>query len=171
VTEQPARVRRRIASEEPSTDPSIKRLYWWGGAVAGVVIGAVAAFFAIPPVFDRYFGVADIALGDQYESGDLSLGVTSAGLAADGQRFEVVLDVGENHGWCPADAVFRLELEDRISIGSATVDPARCEHAAPLVGPVTLSFAAGSHGGELLRILHVDDPEVRFWLQPGEPGE
>lgn len=170
------RVRRRIEHEEPATPPSIRRLYWYGGAALGVLAGVLVALFVVPPIFDRYFGVADIALGHEYRADAAIIRVERAGAAAgDPARFEVVLAVRENHSWCPTASDFRLELEGRVSIGAPRLEPdtALCAAAGtPFQGTtLTLSFPAGGRDPADLRVLHVADPRVRFWLQPGEPGE
>ncbi len=175
MTEEPARVRRRVAQEEPGTPPSIKRLYWYGGAALGVLAGVLIALFVVPPIFDRYFGVADIELGHEYGGEGVRMGVTSAGAAADDPgRFNIVLAIAENDGWCPTASDFRLELVGRVSIGGAqlTPDPASCRGSGPLEAEtLTVSFPAGVHSADELHILHIEDPKVRFWLQPAEPGE
>jgi hypothetical protein len=165
-------LRQRIPEEAPSTPPSIRRLYWYGGAVLGVVAGVVIALLVVPPIFNHYFGVADIALGHTYRGEGVALRVASAGLAeSDPGRFVVVLDVLANEGWCPDPSDFRLELANRLSIGGASLSPApdACVDGRLEAAALEVSFASGGREPGQLHILHVEHPRVRFWLQPGEP--
>ena len=177
MSQPPARTRRPIEQPQPETPPSIRRFYWYGGAALGVLAGALLALFAIPPLFDRYFGVADVALGHEYHGDVAELAVLSAEAELDPagrpDRFIIVLDVRRADSWCPAATDFRLELEGNVSLGGATIDPLpECggEASAP-TGPMTVAFDARGHGANAMHILHLAEPEVRFWLKPGEPGE
>jgi hypothetical protein len=170
------RVRRRLEQPEPATPPNIRRLYWYGGAALGVLAGVLIALFVVPPIFDRYFGIADVELGHSHETEAVTLAGASAGLSADDPtRFEILLDVTGNSGWCPTPADFRLELRGNVSIGAPRLDPAADDCAAtgaPIDTPtLAVSFPANGRTADQLHILHITDPKVRFWLQPGEPGE
>jgi hypothetical protein len=172
MSERPARLRQRIPEEAPATPPSIRRLYWYGGAALGVVAGVVIALFVVPALFNRYFGVADIALGHTYRNDGLALRVVSAGLTpTEPGRFVIVLDVLANEAWCPDPSDFRLELISRVSVAGAalTPGPEACVEGRLAAAVLSVSFASGARGPEQLHILHVDHPRVRFWLQPGEP--
>jgi hypothetical protein len=172
VSDAPVR-RRRLAQEAPGTPPSIKRKWWYGGAILGTLVGAVVAVLAIPPVFDRYFGIADIALGHTYDGQQVDLRVEESRRSADGGRIEVVLAVSENTGWCPAASAFRLEFAGNVSLGGARLDPdpGDCGGGVFARDALTLSFEGRNRELDDLHILHIDDPKVRLWLQPGEPGE
>jgi hypothetical protein len=153
----------------------VRRTYWLGGALLGVVVGGLIAFFVIPPLFDRYFSTADIALGQTYRRGDgLAIRalpareVTGAGEA----RIEVGLEVGGTAKWCPEPRHFRLELEGGVSLAGARFEPPPpCPDGGMGPGLLAITFAAGNHEAGEARTLHVAEPKARFWLQPGEPGE
>jgi hypothetical protein len=178
MAEQPARARKPVEQPQPETPGSIRRLYWYSGAVLGVLAGVLIAAFVVPPIFDRYFGVADIALGDSYDGNVAELRVTGLDVSYDGSenldRFEIVLTVDRSEGWCPSASDFRLELEGNVTLGGATLDPAPgCVAGESEVaeGRLAVSFDGRGHAADAMHILHLSDPEVRFWLKEGEPGE
>jgi hypothetical protein len=168
----PEKVRRPVASAEPATPPSIRRVYWLGGAVIGVVAGALLALFAIPPLFDRYFNTADIALGDAYERDGVRLLVAEVAAIPEDPpaRFEVRLEFLEPGDWCPEPSDFRLELDGNVSLApTAFAPPLTCGDEGLAATSLLIAFNATGHSKEDLRILHVTDLRVRFHLYPGEP--
>ncbi len=153
--------------------------------LAGIVtlnpLLVLVAFFVVPPVFDHYFGTADVELGHEHRAEGRALRVVEARrVAADGQEFpgvfEVELVVTASRTWTPEADNFSLELTtggDRLAL--LPPDPARPETslAMPLGQErrLVLRFAGTARRDTAPRILHVSDPRARFHLQPGEPGE
>jgi hypothetical protein len=172
MSSPPEKVRRPVAAAEPATDPSIRRIYWLGGAAVGVVAGALLALFAIPPLFDRYFNTADIALGDAYERDGVRLRVAEVAAIPENTpaRFEVRVEILEPGDWCPKPSDFRLELDGNVSLApTAFAPPLTCGEQGLAATSLLIAFSAAGHGADDPRILHVDELRVRFHLYPGEP--
>ena len=170
------RVRKKIEAPPPPVDPSLSRRFWIGGAILGVLAGVVFAFVAIPPIFDHYFGVADIELGHTYRSDGIALTVeeVSTEFVVDRLLVSIVLLVEDPEArWCPSPTSIRAELSSGFRVLPQASEPPLPDPCVPgaLTGPVlfTFSFPRVTEGQP--HILHIDDPRVRLYLQPGEPGE
>ncbi|MGD9934228.1 MAG: hypothetical protein AB7T37_10990 [Dehalococcoidia bacterium] len=170
------RVRKKIEAPPPPVDPSLSRRFWIGGAVLGVLAGVVFVVFAVPPIFDHYFGVADIELGQTYRSDGIALTVeeVSTEFVVDRLEVAVVLLVEDPEArWCPHPTSIRAELSSGFRVLPESSDPPLSAPCVPgaLTGPVTLTFSFPRVTEGDPHILHIDDPRVRLYLRPGKPGE
>lgn len=173
---QPARVRKKVEAPPPPVDPLVRKRWWVGGAILGVIAGVLVAVLAVPPIFDHYFGIADIGLGQTYRHGGISFTVQNVSITAAGGRrvMHVDLEVGDRAGeWCPTRSALRLELEGGFRAQPESTQPPLAEPCVPgaLTGAVQLVFSFPETAVGEPHILQIDDPKVRLWLQPGEPGE
>ncbi len=171
TTEQPAR--RRVSSDIPTDDASGRRRVLFIGAVLGIVAGVFVALFAIPPLFDRYFGVADIELGTAYRDGGFEVRIAGVEAAAQAEGGRTVARVtlalkGDAGSWCPADDRLLLEFEGGVRAArSGGLPPLACDGNAA-TGTVVLEFPAA---GTTPAILHSEALDARFHLQPGDPRD
>lgn len=170
------RVRKKIEAPPPPVDPSLSRRFWIGGAVLGVLAGVAFVVFAIPPIFDHYFGVADIELGHTYRKDGVALTVDDVSTRFEGDRLHVavVLRVDDPEArWCPSPTSIRAELTSGFRVLPESSEPPLPDPcvAGALAGPIHLAFSFPRVTEGEPHILHIDDPRVRLYLQPGEPGE
>lgn len=170
------RVRKKVEAPPPPVDPSLSRRFWIGGAILGVLVGVGVAFLAVPPIFDHYFGVADIELGHTYRGNGIALTVEDVAteFVVDRLHVSVLLQVEDQEGrWCPAPTSIRAELTSGFRALPESSDPPLADPCVPgaLTGPVLLRFSFPRITEGEPHILHIDDPRVRLYLRPGEPGE
>jgi len=176
VTE-PARVRRPVAeSDEPAESPNLRRGCVVTGAVLGILVGALVAFFVVPPLFDHYFGTADVEFGKRYERDGRAITVMSvdeyiAGRDDQTRHVSVVLKVEPGDQWSPDVGGFRLHLQDGLIVQPLTPEakapatfPDFNGEARPfaLVYSVPESDAAPDY-------IEVPGFRAHFHLQPGKP--
>jgi len=177
AAEPPAR--RRVISDA-ALDTSGRRGCMLIGAVLGVGIGAVIAFFVVPPVLNHYFGTADIALGATYTGEAKRITVREVRTAEPPEgstapaTLEVVLDVTTNKTWAPDPGDFEVELStggDRLEL--LPPDPSRPETSLSFAlaeqRTLVLRFEGSTRRDAVPEKLHLAEPRVRFHLQPGEP--
>lgn len=173
---QPTRVRKKIEAPPPPVDPLVRKRWWVGGAILGVIAGVLFAVLAVPPIFDHYFGIADIGLGHTYRDGGMSFTVSNVATVESGDRRLVTVDleVGDRDAeWCPTRSTMRLELDGGFRVQPESSEPPLTDPcvAGALTGTVQMVFSFPVTATGEPHILHIDDPKVRLWLQPGEPGE
>ncbi len=167
-----ARVRRRVTAREAAGEDPGRRRILVLGAVLGVIAGALIAIFAIPPIFDRYFGVADVELGTAYRDGGLEVRVErveTVAAASGGSVVRVSLRVVDGaKSWCPANDRLLLEFAGGVKAGRAgALSVPDCGSAA-LPESVVLEFPAA---GATPEVLHSEALDARFHLQPGDPRD
>ncbi|MFN0096605.1 MAG: hypothetical protein ACKVVT_17750 [Dehalococcoidia bacterium] len=176
MAESPARVRKRISHELPVEERSSRRTAWWIGGLLGVLVGAVVAFFVVPPLMNQYFGTADVGLGTAHsaDGGRYTLTAFDEEPGLDGTRtlvatFEVASRSGAEFGLAAA----RLRLEGGAILpparpsGSAVPDPLVLEAGASRTVELRFSVPAGL--GSKAEYIEFSQPRVRFHVEPGEP--
>ncbi|MFN0147930.1 MAG: hypothetical protein ACKVT1_15610 [Dehalococcoidia bacterium] len=145
------------------------------GALLGVGAGVLIALFAVPPLFDHYFGTADVALGDSHTDGGRTVRVDRVEVGADyaGTMVTVSVTVEGKTAWDFEVAAVRLELDDDVTLAGVAiiirdaVERVRVAPGAPV--QLDLSFYRAPGSTALPRILHIPGLKARFHLQPGEP--
>ncbi len=167
-----ARVRRRVTAKEAAGEDPGRRRILVLGAVLGVIAGALIALFAIPPVFDRYFGVADVELGTAYRDGGLEVRVERVETVAAASGAPVVRIslkvVDRAASWCPASDRLLLEVAGGVKVGRlVAVSVPKCDNVA-MSESVVLEFPAA---GATPEVLHSEALDARFHLQPGDPRD
>jgi hypothetical protein len=175
------RVRRPVESGESPEEREGRRGCMLLGGMMGIAIGALVAFFVVPPLMSHYFGTADVALGKAYEGDGQVLTVVDARHVAgpDGAEypglFEVVLEVRSNKTWQVGPETFELEL----TTGGEKLRALPADDSRP---ETRFDFALGAERQLVLRFpgterrdarpetLHVEDPRVRVHLT-GDSGK
>jgi hypothetical protein len=168
---QPARRRVLAEASEPGGG---HRTAWLVGGVLGIVAGVVVAFLVVPPVFDHYFGVADIELGKRYrtESSGREAHITVREVRSGPEgtdSLEIVLAVDAPEGWGPGDGTFRLRWSDGLVSAATTSEPPLLEGADTGSGSFEVVLRYQLHPLDGPRLDVLEYPGVRFHLQPGEP--
>jgi hypothetical protein len=176
VTE-PARVRRPVSdSDETPESPNLRRGCVVTGAVLGILVGALVAFFVVPPLFDHYFGTADVELGKRYEHDGRAITVMSVDeytAGRDGKTRLVSIDLKVEPGgpWKPDVAGFRLHLKDGLIVQPvAPIEkiPVMFPDFTGETRPLSLLYAVPeSHAPP--DYIEVPGFRAHFHLQPGKP--
>lgn len=144
----------------------------WGcigvGAVLGIVIGAMFAFYGLPPILRSIYGESRVGAGESY-SGDAKE-IRVAAVLRNGSEVRVTLDATTNKTWWPEASDFSLEL----STGGDWIEaqPPSADDPA-----TALSFELGVRRELVLvfvlppgregdpKALHLSSPRVRFGLE------
>jgi hypothetical protein len=170
---EPEPARRRVAAEASESEGG-NRIAWLVGGALGIVVGVIVAFLVVPPVFDHYFGVADIELGKSYRAEsagrEARLTVREVRSGPEGtDSVEVLLEVVAPDGWGPGADTFRLRWSDGLVSAAASSDPPLLEGADAGRGTFEVVLRYRLHALDGPRALVLEYPGVRFHLQPGEP--
>lgn len=175
--------RRRIGPETPPEAPGDRHRAWWAGGIIGVIVGVLVAFLALPPIFDRYFGFADIALGEAHTEDSVTLTALgyapgeSADAAGTSQPTIVVtLRAVTGLAWDPGAARITLEFEDgrrvtgaRLTAEGSVAPVSRLAPGEDAILALTFTLAAESESEP--RLIEFKELKSRFHLQPGDPRD
>jgi hypothetical protein len=167
---EPSVVRRPVPEKEPE-DTSGRRGCITLGAVLGIAIGALVAFFVLPGVLHHYFGTAKMGLGETYHGDGLNLRAESIARrdpesSAGGISWFVSIAANPTRDRQLLYDGFELELDDgkRIRAVAASDKSTAIElHAAQ---PTSFLLRFDAAPGSLARpkLLHLHDPSVEFAL-------
>lgn len=145
------------------------------GAVLGVVVGAIFAFYGLPPILRAVYGETRVAAGATYEGDGKAIRVESVRRSIEPQvvslfsEWVVTLTVTTGQAWEPEPADWRLEVPG-VDEWLAARDPGggpeqSLRFAAGAERTLVLRFPRGDRqGGAPPKALHLGDPRVRFDL-------
>lgn len=138
------------------------------GAVLGILVGALVAFFVMPRVFDHYFGTADIFEGETYRGDGKVMRLESLQRVPDAQGreypglFEAVFVVTANKSWHPQPGDFILELTNANDVPGTAFG----EGVPPLPLGDEVRLVVRFPGTERRDVepeaVHIAEPDVRF---------
>jgi len=159
----PQRRRLEPAAEETSGRSGCVVL----GAILGIIVGAVFAFYGLPPILRSMYGETRIAVGGTYTGDAKEIRVEL--IETGGGQVRLTVSVLTNKTWEPKPADFRLELSsggDRIkaAVPEPNIPETSFDFGLGVGRTLVLVFPlpAGSVGGP--RALHLADPPVRIAL-------
>lgn len=179
MSDATARVRRPISQALPAAERSSRRTAWWLGGALGIVVGVVVALFVVPPLMGRYFGTADVGLGDDFRRDGATLTFETfeeLATAAGGRTITATLRLRATEEVAVGLADARLHLEGGAIIpaerppephGGAADAPVRLQPGADLRAVLTFVIPAGL--GTKPEYIELEAPRVRFHFEPGEP--
>jgi hypothetical protein len=165
-----APARRRIDAPEPP--PPGRRGCLWLGAIAGIVVGAFFALFAMGPILNHFFGEANIALGEAYDIRGLRIEVVDVREAeARGDTLlhvalAIELDEDRDEPFRLRNNRWTVKFDDNHQAGPRGFLP---ESTPEEVQPgesvrVEILFPANDHP----HYLYLSNPEARFDLEPSD---
>lgn len=143
------------------------------GAVLGILVGVMFALYGLPPILRSIYGPTTVEHAETYEGDAKSIVVT--GVTRDGDDYLVELQASTNSTWNIAASDWQLEVDGNDDWIPAE-EPSSSEPGTDLdfeLGEertLLLRFSPDGDGeaGEA-RVLHLDDPRLRFELQaPGD---
>lgn len=148
------------------------------GAVLGIAAGVVVALFIMPRVFDHYFGVSDIFIGETYDNDGKVITLESLKRIPDAEgreypgQFEAVLHITARKAWPLAPSDWELELTTGARLDAIAPDPAVPDSSLDLpLGDerrVVLRFPGTDRRDAVPEVLHLGLPKVRFHLEERE---
>lgn len=178
VADGPAQVRRRVIRELPAAERSSRRTAWWIGGLLGVLVGVGVALFVVPPLMGRYFGTADVGLGEDFrrDGATLTLMAFEERHTTGGREIVATLRLRATAEAAVGLATARLHLEGGVIIpvqrppepGGRNADaPLLLQPGADLRAVLTFVVPAGL--GTEPEYVEFQTPRVRFHFEPGEP--
>ncbi len=144
----------------------------WGcigvGAVLGIVIGAMFAFYGLPPILRSIYGEAEVGPGESY-SGDAKE-IRVATVQHSGSEVRVTLQARTNKTWRPEAFDFSLELStggDWLEAQPPSADdPATAlSFELGVRREIALVFVLPPGRAGDPKALHLSSPRVRFDLE------
>ena len=178
MTEPTTPARRRLeAPENPDTKGRKGCLLW--GAVLGVVVGAIFAFYGLPPILRHYYGEAHVAAAEFYKGDAKLIRVLRVETVRpdlpDGPpgtvppSYYVTLSLVTAKTWAPKASDFSLELggvDDWVE--GVAYEGANPDGTILLAlgeeAEVTIRFPRPIEARAAPRYLHLASPRVRFEL-------
>lgn len=167
MTEPPTVRRRRLDQPE---EQSVGRGCLVAGAVLGVIVGALVAFFGYPWVLRTFFAEEVVAPGGVFEGDAKVLRLLRYERDEESRVLNVWLSVRTNKTWRPGPENFYLSVRgERHPVEALPPDPALPE--------TTLEFQLGQERTLLLRFplpnpdavpeaVRLAEPSIRFELPP-----
>jgi hypothetical protein len=166
MSEKATRERRRL-DEKP--DPGPRAGCIMTGAILGIVVGAIFAFYGLPPLLRSFYGETRVDFGETYRGDARMITVLSSERSDDEYVLEV--RIRSNKTWDTGPADWKLEIStqrDWIEAKPADLSDPDTSFDFPLGVERTLllRFPATTRVDTELVALHLADPHVRFDLQP-----
>ena len=167
---EPERLRKRVQDDRRPADPA-RRGCLLIGAFLGVAVGVVVALFLVPPLFDRYFGTADIALGDTHAADGKRLRVDryQDNAGAGGTEIIVTMTITSEAVWDLSMPTITLELEDGTIVGGVAVRGGPRVPAGEAGLDADFEFQRPAGNTARPKLISFSEPKARYYLQPGKP--
>ena len=169
------KIRRRVVEADTETSREGRTGCLVVGAVLGIAIGAVFAFFGLPPLINHFFAEEQVPAGQAYTSDARTIRAVS--VQEDPTQTLVVLEMTVNSPWTPKPGNFTLEYASGGSWAKATAALDASLLADP-AQPVTFDstnlgrktdvwviFPSEPDRGRP-RYIHLGDPHIRLEI-PG----
>jgi hypothetical protein len=161
------RVRRRLPSNDAGEGTEGRSGCLVAGAVLGVLLGAIFAFFALPPLVNHFFAEEQVPPGQAYSAGGRTVRAVTVEQTA--LSTVVHLEMTVNTTWTPKAANFTLEYSTGGSwakalsvLDAATGQPLDFDVAH--LGKrteVSVAFRYEPERGTP-RYIHLGDPHIRL---------